>query len=99
MSAISIAIGRLAPGGEDALGRYAAATIPLIHAAGGKSSTAGGQRIRLSVKTTTGLTWRPMRFESSDAIRAFLGGDAYQQQVLNRNHAFAAVHSYIAEDI
>jgi uncharacterized protein (DUF1330 family) len=100
MSAILITIASIAPGGEEALERYAAATIPLIHAAGGKvisrwrpTDTVVGEDGRRPDLVAV------MEFENSERIRAFLGSDSYQQQVSNRNRAFAAVQSYIAVEI
>jgi uncharacterized protein (DUF1330 family) len=99
MSAVLITIGKIAAGGERALERYAAATIPLISEAGGEVLC----RLRPSETVVGEGNDRPdlvavIRFDSPEAIRAFLNSEEYRRQEPHRDQAFAAIHSYIAED-
>lgn len=40
-----------------------------------------------------------MRFGTAEAIRAFLGSEAYRGQIPHRSRAFAEIHSYIASEV
>ncbi len=100
MTAILITTATVAPGGQDALEKYATGTIALIHAAGGEVIS----RLRLLDTVVGDGNRRPdlvavMRFSSTDAIRVFLNSEEYRRQVPLRDIAFSEVHSYIAEDI
>jgi uncharacterized protein (DUF1330 family) len=100
MSALLITVGKVAADGRGDLEQYAAATIPLIEAAGGTVLC----RLRPTETVVGEDGGRPdlvavIRFDSPDAVRAFLGSAAYRRQVAHRNRAFAEIHSYIAADI
>ena len=100
MSSLLVTVGRLREGGAESLERYAAAVIPLIGAAGGEVVC----RLRPVEAVVGPADGKPdlvavMRFPDADAIRAFLGSDAYRAEVLHRDRAFADIRSYIAEDL
>ena len=100
MSAVLITIGKVAVGGHDALDQNASGVMPLIEAAAGKVIC----RMRPTDTVVGHDSNRPdlvaaMRFESPDAIRAFLESDGYRRQVPYRDRSFAEIHSYVAIDV
>lgn len=100
MSAMLVTIARIAANGQDALEQYAAGTIPLIQAAGGKIIC----RLQVADTVVGDNNARPdlvavMKFDSQSAILSFLNSAEYRRQVPYRDRAFAAIHSYIAEEI
>lgn len=99
MPVFLITIGKIAIGGEGALERYAEGTIPLIRMAGGRVL----YRLRPTDTVVGNGNDRPdlvavIQFNSPEAIRAFLSSEEYRRQEPYRDQAFAAIHSYIAED-
>lgn len=100
MSAILITIAKIAATGQDALEQYAAGTLPLIQAAGGKVVC----RSRLTEIVVGASNTRPdlvavMRFDNPEAILNLLNSKEYRRQVPYRERAFTEIHSYIAEEI
>jgi peroxiredoxin/uncharacterized protein (DUF1330 family) len=100
MSALLITVGRFREDGADALGQYVAGVVPLINAAGGEIVTRG--RLRQTVvgeaRNQPDLV-AVMRFPGAEAIRSFLGSDAYRSHDGVRDRAFEDVRSYIADDL
>lgn len=100
MTAFLLTVGHLAADGAEALARYAQGVFPLLEAAGGKVA----ERLR-PTEVAVGEDVRPpdlvavLRFDSADAVRAFLDSAAYRRLERHRDRAFSQVRSYVAESL